>query len=100
MKIGYVQTSPIFGEKEKNFKQVKDLLNDVKADLIVLPELFATGYTFVSKKEAKSFAEPPVGKTSEFLIDLAKKTNALIVAGFIEKENSQIYNSSLIVSNK
>ena len=100
MKIGYVQTSPIFGDKEKNFKQVRDLLDNVKADLIVLPELFATGYTFVSRKEAESLAELPVGKTSEFLIELAHKTKAIIVGGFIEKENSQIYNSSLIVSSK
>lgn len=100
MKIGYVQTSPIFGDKEKNYKQVRALLDNVKADLIVLPELFAIGYTFISKKEAESMAEHPVGKTSEFLIELANKTNAIIVGGFIEKDNSQIYNSSLIVSSK
>ena len=54
MKIGYVQTSPTFSEKNQNFEQVKNLLSNTKADLIVLPELFATGYTFISKKEAES----------------------------------------------
>ena len=50
MKVGYIQTSPIFGEKEKFFEQVNDLVSDVKADLLVIPELFNTGYTFTSKK--------------------------------------------------
>ena len=100
MKIGYVQTSPIFGELTQNFEDVEDLLGNTKADLIVLPELFATGYSFVSKKEAESFAEKSDGKTTEFLIKLAKKTGATIIAGFVEKNEKKIFNSSLIVSGK
>jgi len=100
MKVGYVQTSPIFGEKDKNFEQVIKLIGDIKADLIVLPELFATGYTFISKKEAELSSEHSDGKTAEFLIELAKKTNAIIVAGFVEKDENKIFNSSLIVSHK
>jgi len=100
MKIGYVQTSPIFGDKQRNFEQVRSLLKSIKADLIVLPELFATGYTFVSKKEAESLSEKSDGITAEFLINLANKTNAIIVAGFAEKDSNQIFNSSLIVSGK
>jgi predicted amidohydrolase len=100
MKIGYVQTSPLFGDKQRNFEHVKNLINNIKADLIVLPELFATGYTFVSKKEAELASEKSDGKTAEFLIELAKKTSAIIVAGFAEKEGNQIFNSSLIVSEK
>ena len=56
MKIGYVQTSPTFGDKEGNCSQIKALLQGISADLIVLPELFATGYTFVSKREAEALA--------------------------------------------
>ena len=51
MIIGYVQTDPIFSEKEQNFLQIENLLKGKRADLIVLPELFATGYTFISKQE-------------------------------------------------
>ena len=43
MKIGYVQSAPIFGNKRKNFEQIDELITKEKADLIVLPELFATG---------------------------------------------------------
>ncbi|MBY8979594.1 MAG: acyltransferase [Candidatus Lokiarchaeota archaeon] len=99
MKIGYVQTSPIFGEITQNFEQVEDLLGNTKGDLIILPELFATGYTFISKEEAESMAETTEGKTANFLIGLAEKTGAVIVGGFIEKDGNHIFNSSMIVSD-
>lgn len=100
MKVGYVQTSPIFGKKKQNFEQVENLLANIKADLIVLPELFATGYTFTSKEEASSLAEDHDGKTAQFLIGIAKMTGAIIVGGYIEKEREKFYNSAMIVSSK
>jgi len=99
IKVGYVQTSPLFGDKEKNFEQIENLLGDVKADLIVLPELFSTGYTFVSKDEAVSLAETPNGKSSRFLIQMSKMTGAVIIGGYVEKAENEIYNSAMIVSN-
>jgi len=99
MKIGYVQSSPIFGKKAQNFEQIENLLGKSKADLIVLPELFATGYTFISKKDAESLAENTKGETAEFLMRIAEITGAVIVGGFIEEDSNQIYNSSLVVSS-
>ncbi|MHA2130395.1 MAG: nitrilase-related carbon-nitrogen hydrolase [Promethearchaeota archaeon] len=98
MKVGYIQTDPIFGEKEQNFNQIWGLLANTKADLIVLPELFATGYTFVSKEETVSLAEPPNGMTGQFLMKLSEKAGGVVIGGYIEKENSKIYNSAMIVS--
>ncbi len=99
IKVGYVQTSPIFGDKEKNFKQIENLLVDVKADLIVLPELFGTGYTFISKDKALSLAETSEGRTSSFLIKVSKMTGAVIIGGYVERAGNEIYNSAMIVSN-
>ncbi|MRT93647.1 nitrilase-related carbon-nitrogen hydrolase [Ancylomarina sp. 16SWW S1-10-2] len=98
MKVVCIQNAPKFGAKEKNFQEVRSLLNKVKADLIVLPELFATGYTFTSKAEAKELAETNHGKTAEFLKELSIKTGATIIGGFVEIEDEKIYNSALIVS--
>ncbi len=100
MKIGYLQTNPIFSEKEQNFNEIEKLTANLKADLIVLPELFATGYTFISKEEAVSLAENTNGITSQFLLKIAKNTGAVIVGGFVEKEGNKIYNSAMLVSNK
>jgi predicted amidohydrolase len=100
MKIGYIQTSPIFGDKQKNFEEIQNSTANLKADIIVLPELFATGYTFTSKEEAKSLAEDTEGITSQFLINLANKTDSILIGGFIEKDSGKIYNSAMIVSKK
>lgn len=97
MRVGYIQTSPVFGKKEENFNQILELVGDEKADLLVLPELFATGYTFISKQEVHELAEKPDGITAQFMKNLSKKTNAVLVGGFIERAGSEVYNSSLIV---
>ena len=98
MIIGYVQTDPIFSEKEQNFLQIENLLKGKRADLIVLPELFATGYTFISKQEAVNLAEYIGGITAKFLEKIANLTNAVIVGGFVEKDGNKIYNSAMLVS--
>lgn len=99
MIIGYIQNSPIFGKKERNFKEIYTLVGNIKADLLILPELFATGYTFTSQNEAKEMAETQQGPTANFLKNLSLITGATLVGGFIEKDKSKIYNSSLIVSD-
>lgn len=99
MKVGYVQLKTVFGEKQSNFDKVSDLLKDVEAiDLIVLPELFATGYTFTSIEEVESLSENKDGETSQFLQEMATRTGAVIVGGFVEKFENKLYNSAMMVS--
>ncbi|MFO7616705.1 MAG: nitrilase-related carbon-nitrogen hydrolase [Bacteroidales bacterium] len=98
MIAGFIQNDPVFGDKQHNFKQVFALAGNIRADLLVLPELFATGYTFTSVDEAASLAEPVDGPTAQFLSELSSLTGAAVVAGFIEQDGKALYNSSLIVS--
>ncbi len=97
MKIGFVQTDPLFGDVSGNLEAVKNLVAGEKADLIVLPELFSTGYQFKDIEEALNLSEPiPDGPTTRFLIDLAKDTGAIFVAGIAERENNSIHNSAVM----
>lgn len=98
MKIGYIQNYPLFGKKQKNLASVDEMLKEVKADLIVLPEMFATGYTFTSVDEVAGLAEEVDGETSGFLCRKSIETTAIMVAGFIEQDGESFYNSSLIIS--
>jgi predicted amidohydrolase len=97
MKIGYVQNSPIFGDKQKNLESIDELLCGVRADLIVLPELFATGYAFTSVEEVPGLSENTDGETSRFLCQKSLDTGAIIVAGFVEREGHTYYNSSFLI---
>jgi predicted amidohydrolase len=98
-KIGFIQFSPLFKNKTGNFQEITGLLNGIKADLIVLPELFATGYTFTSRDELESVAEETdrPAETIGFLKDISFLTGAVIVGGFPEKENGDYFNSSVMV---
>lgn len=97
MKVGYIQNSPRFGEKQENFRFVADQLQECRADLLVLPELFATGYTFINKQEVIDLSELAEGETADFLIKLAKKIGGIVVGGYIEREKDAIFNAALIV---
>ncbi|MCX6272011.1 MAG: acyltransferase [Bacteroidetes bacterium] len=98
MKIGFIQNAPLFGDKERNFEGVRTLVKGVRADLLVLPELFATGYTFTSKAETLELAEDQSGRTADFLKEISLQTGATLVGGFIEIDKERVYNSLLIVS--
>ena len=85
MKIGFVQFNPIFGKKQENYAAVERLLHSIEADVIVVPELFNTGYAFLNKEELAALSEPMQGETSEFMQKLAKKYNCALAYGFAER---------------
>lgn len=98
MKIGVVQTKPQFGETLQNVGFALKHLSSKQADLWVLPELFNTGYQFISKKEAYDLSEPvPDGPTTQSLIEIAKELKTYIVAGLAERLGKKCYNASILV---
>jgi predicted amidohydrolase len=98
MKIGVYQNNPVFGEVGLNIEQAIQALTDVETDLMVLPELFNTGYQFLSKEEAQSLAEEiPLGKTCQAMIDFAKRKGGFLVFGMAERDGDHIYNGSAVV---
>jgi len=98
MKVGFVQFDPVFGEKEKNLATVKKLLKGIDAELIVLPELFNTGYTFLDKTELDKFAEPRTGPTYDFMLKLARHYKCAFAYGFAEKDDNAFFNSAALVT--
>ncbi|MCD6321372.1 acyltransferase [Candidatus Bipolaricaulota bacterium] len=98
MRIGYVQIAPRFGEVERNLARAMELMGSERADLWVLPELFATGYSFSSRGELAELAEPvPEGKISTTLLDWAERHHAYIVAGLAESAGGRIYNAAMLL---
>ena len=99
MKVGFVQFNPVFGEVDANIAKTLSLIEKIdKADLLVLPELFNTGYLIVSQGEIDALAEEiPHGKTTQALSTAARERSCFIVAGIAEREGDRIYNSAVLV---
>ncbi|MFC1538189.1 nitrilase-related carbon-nitrogen hydrolase [Candidatus Latescibacterota bacterium] len=98
MKIGFVQFRPEFGNPAANVKTMTDMISSVEADLLVLPELATTGYTFTSKDEIRDMAEE--FETSEslgILQEVAAKQSCALVVGFGEKSGNKIFNSAALL---
>jgi predicted amidohydrolase len=98
MLVGYFQFNPSFGDVKRNLDAVTTRLAQVRCDLMVLPELFASGYQFVSQEEVESLAEPvPGGPTTTRLIELARDRAMHLVAGLPERHGRRYYNSAVLV---
>ena len=99
MKIGFLQLRPKFGAVKENVRAAKSLLRNIEDAIVVLPELFNTGYLFRSKDELARMAEPvTTGYTVNEMKELAKKKRLTIVFGMAEKKAKKYYNSSVLVT--
>ena len=98
IRAGYFQFEPVFGDVEGNLETVSKALETVEADLVVLPELPFTGYTFRDRQELSLFAEDP-GESAvvETLTDLCRRKDLHLVTGFAERHGSKLFNSSLLL---
>ncbi len=99
MNVGFVQNEPRFGEVRENLARLEALLENIRADLLVLPELFNTGYQFTSREEALALAEPVEGgATFDWLTRAAKRSGGALVAGVAELDGGRVYNSAVLVN--
>src|SRR2546430_16653049 len=98
MRFGFYQSNPVCGDVKRNLDVVATRLATAHCDLMVLPELFASGYQFVSKEEVESLAEPvPDGPTTRRLLELARARGMHLVAGLPERHANRCYNSAVLV---
>lgn len=68
------------------------------AELVVLPELTATGSSFADAAEASSRAEPLTGRTVSGLRSLSEEHQLVLVAGFCEASGlERPYNSAVVL---
>lgn len=97
--IGTVQFSPVRRDPGANLRAVTQLLEGIRADVLVLPELANSGYLYGSPAELAPFAEPGDGSGPFLggLIALAAQTGGVIAAGFAERAGSGLYNSAAAV---
>ncbi|MBN2758710.1 MAG: amidohydrolase [Bacteroidales bacterium] len=88
--ITIIQSNLFWENKEKNithFQQIIENLKD-KTELIVLPEMFTTGFSMHPNK----FAEKMDGLTLNWMQKMADESNSAIIGSLIIKENNNYFN--------
>lgn len=97
IKIALIQTSLFWEDVDKNLeiftKKISNIKN--KADLVVLPEMFSTGFSMNSKK----LAEEINGKTVNWLIKTSVINNISIIGSLIIKEKNNYFNKLFFVNS-
>lgn len=105
MKVAVVQFAPVVGAKEENLRRLALLVKEAAgkgAQLIVMPELAATGYGYMNREEARRDAEKvgPDGLTFRVMRKLAEKFGVHLVWGMVEEASGTklLYNSQVLLS--
>jgi predicted amidohydrolase len=65
-------------------------------DVLVLPELFSTGYLFRDRDEARAAARATAEPTRAALAAWARERGAWIAAGFAEPDGDRVFNSAAL----
>ncbi|MBN2017498.1 MAG: hypothetical protein JW794_05155 [Candidatus Cloacimonetes bacterium] len=97
MRVGFLQFSPVLFHEKQNLEKISLLLENCHTDVVVLPELFTSGYSFMSHEEIMPFASEKDGRIPEFFKTIASREQTAIVAGFLERDGRRFYNSQLFV---
>lgn len=101
MKVACIQMDIVFGDVEKNIENAKNKISEAmkeRPDVIVLPELWTTGYDLTRLSE---IADKDGLETKEKLIEWSKQYGVHIVGGSIAKQTEQgVTNTMYVVTNK
>ena len=103
--IYLVQMEVLDGQKAKNFDTVRRLTSEIRKlpedpvpGLIILPEMFATGYLPLHpEKSAEDFSTYTSGDTTIFLSRLANTTGCTVMgAGISQAANGDLFNHTSV----
>lgn len=97
-KIGYCQYAVIYKNTKANLAYIEQQMSENECDLLVLPELFTTGYSFDDPVEIIPYVEIlDSSKTVQFLQSLCLKYGGAITGTIPELYGEKIYNTAILV---
>ena len=90
MKVTIIQSNLVWENVDENLKRFSEKINSIKehTDLIVLPEMFATGFSMKPEIFAKHEK-----LQLDWLSEHAKKKNAVLTGSIITERNGNYFNS-------
>ena len=97
------QIEPIVGDRETNFGLILDAVTraiNVRADIVVLPELATSGYVFSSVDEARSLAIAADDPFFDSVAAMLDGTDTVVILGFCELgAKGVLHNSAALVTS-
>ena len=95
MRTTLIQSNLIWEKKKENIESFNKQIEDIKeeTDLIILPEMFTTGFSMQPEK----WAEETNGKSLKQMQAWATSKNSAIYGSFIVEENKSYYNRAYFV---
>lgn len=96
LRTAIIQTELHWENIDKNIEMFSKKLDGIKGktDIIVLPEMFTTGFTL----NAKLLAEDMRGKSVNFLTEYSKKLHSYICGSVIIKSGKKYFNRLIVCS--
>lgn len=98
MNVYGCQFDILWEDKGGNFKKIRTLLGRQRlspGSLLVLPEMFATGFSM----EADKIAEGVDGPTANFMRELAREKGIYVVGGVVRRgSGTRMYNEAVCIS--
>lgn len=93
--VTLVQTDLLWENKSGNLQHLEQQIASVsgKSELVVLPEMFSTGFTMA----AAEFAETMEGETVQWMKTMARQYRVVLTGSCIIAENNQFFNRMMWV---
>lgn len=95
LKIAFIQSDLVWENPKHNRDHFKEKIEAITTpvDLILLPEMFTTGFTM----NAKEYAETMQDKSVQWMQKMAALKNSAVVGSIIIKDQNKFYNRLLFV---
>jgi predicted amidohydrolase len=88
--ITTIQSNLVWEDKAANLQQLEAAINAIeeRTEIVVLPEMFSTGFTM----QPQLFAESMEGETVEWMKNIAAEKRIVLTGSIIIKEEEKFYN--------
>ncbi|NAS31202.1 amidohydrolase [Flavobacteriaceae bacterium R38] len=95
LKLALIQTDLFWERPQENRDNIENQLNNIneKVDIIILPEMFSSGFTM----NPKVVSEKMDGETVQWMKQKAVTTNAAICGSLVIEDSDKFYNRFLFV---
>lgn len=90
LRLSLVQTSLFWEDRKSNLRHFEEKLNQLKeeSDVIILPEMFTTGFTMNPEKNAEEHG----GEGLQWMIKTAAQMSRVVCGSISVKEQNKFYN--------